>query len=128
MKLFAPEEYWRLSEEIRAAMVNGCGPSGWKSKYIPGHILWINVTEACNIHDFMYAVGKTEGDREEADRVFFNNMMRIIESVDQVWILRRWRRRIALEYYQQVRDFGAIYFWKGKNPLATMHTPQGLPA
>lgn len=120
MKLFAPAEYWQLTDAKKCAIVNGCGPGGWKAKFIPNHILWISITEACNIHDYMYSVGVAEYDREEADRVFMNNMMRIIESTPQFWVARRWRRRLALEYYQQVRDFGAVFFWNGKNPATTM--------
>jgi len=120
MKLFAPAEYWTLPENEKGKIVNGCGPCGWKSNFIPDHILWISIIEACNIHDYMYLVGAVEEDREEADRVLFNNMMRTIEGTPQNWFLRRWRRRLALEYYQQVRDFGGVYFWRGKNPQATM--------
>jgi len=120
MKLFATAEYWSLSEVKRTIISNGCGPGGWKANFIPDHILYINIIEACNIHDYMYSVGASEYDREEADRVFMNNMMRIIEGTEQLWFMRRLRRRLALEYYQQVRDFGAVYFWKGKNPDSTM--------
>lgn len=120
MKLFAPAEYWLLTDTEKAKLVNGCGPGGWKKKYIPDHILWINIVEACNIHDYMYAVGANEDDRLEADSVFSNNMLRIVESTPQNWFLRRWRRRLVTEYYQQVRDFGSIYFWEGKNPKSTL--------
>jgi len=120
MKLFAPEEYWNLTPEQKVTLINGCGPGGWKGKFIPDNIFFLDISECCSIHDYLYAVGASEKDREEADRVFMNNMMRVIEETPQNWIMRRWRRRLALEYYQQVRDFGAIYFWEGKNPEATL--------
>lgn len=117
-RLFAPAAYWSLSPDARAEL-NGCGPAGWKGKLIPDHILLVSIKPACDIHDYMYAVGRTEADREEADRVFLNNILRIIEEKSQNWFTRMIRRRLALHYYAAVRDFGAIFFWDDKNPPET---------
>ena len=118
MKLFAPESYWTLSPAGRAEL-NGCGPGGWQGKLIPDHILWVSITPACDIHDYMYAVGQTEDDRAEADRVFLNNILRIVEDQSANWATRFVRRRLALHYYAAVRDFGAIFFWDDKNSPET---------
>lgn len=126
MKLFAPAEYWNLSPAARAEMTNGCGPAGWKGKYIPDHLLWVSIKAACDIHDYMYLVGKTEADREEADRVFLNNMMRIVEAKSANWFTRSLRRRLVLHYYAAVRDMGAIFFWDDKNPPETFRDPAQL--
>ena len=117
--LFAPEGYWRLSEDARTELLNGCGPNGWKNRLIPDNLLWVSIKAACDIHDYMYITGRTEADREEADRVFLNNMLRIVEIRSSTWITRDIRRRLALRYYASVRDFGGPYFWAEKNPPET---------
>jgi len=127
MKLYAPAEYWELSPEARKEICNGCGPAGgWKRKYIPNHLLFVSISSACDIHDYMYFAGQTNEDREEADRVFLNNMLRIVEAESTNWLTRTIRRRLALDYYATVRDYGAQYFWVGKNPGSTFKDPNDL--
>ena len=125
MKLYAPEQYWDLTPAARSEIVNGCGPAGWKGKYVPDHLLGVSIKEVCNIHDWMYWTGKTEADREEADRVFLNNMLRTIETKSN-FATRFIRRRLALHYYSIVRDYGAQYFWADKNPPETFRNPGGV--
>ena len=115
-QLFAPETYVNASPEVRARVVNGCGPSGWKVDLVPDHIWGLNIAAACNIHDWMYVMGKTTADKEEADRVFLNNMLRLIEAAGSIWLLRKLRRMRARAYYEAVHIFGGPAFWKGKNP------------
>lgn len=122
-KLYAPVEYWKLSKTALAELVNGCGPAGWKGKYIPDHLLGVSISEPCNIHDYMYGVGETEEHREEADRVFNNNMLRTVEAESTFRFTRAIRRRLALHYYSIVRDHGAQYFWVDKNPPETFKDP-----
>ena len=112
VKLFAPRDYWELSDEDRACY-NGCGTSGWKGAVVPETLWGLNVTRACNIHDHMYKWGQTEEERAEADRVFLNNMLRIINAHGGclAW-LRRYR---AMTYYNFVRKFGGPHYWAGKN-------------
>ncbi len=112
--LYAPEAYWLLSPAAKAEIVNGCGTAGWKGKLVPGHLLWLSIKEACDIHDYMYYVGTCLADKEEGDRVFLNNMLRIVES-ESVWFLKRRRRHMAMDYYGAVRDFGGPAFWADKN-------------
>lgn len=122
-KLYAPVGYWQLTAAARAELTNGCGPSGWKNGLVPDNLLWINISSACDIHDWMYYVGQTEADREEADRVFLNNMLRIVEAESANIFTLTIRRRLALHYYGAVRDFGAPYFWAEKNPPETFRNP-----
>ncbi len=119
MHLYAPKTYWRLTPTAKALICNGCGTSGWKGRLVPGHLLWLSIKEACDIHDFMYHVGVTLADKEEADRVFLNNMLRIVEA-ESVWFLKRIRRHMAVDYYGAVRDFGGPAFWDGKNDSECM--------
>lgn len=120
--LFAPEEFWKLTPAALASIVNGCGPAGWKVKLIPNHLLGLSIKKACDIHDFMYYMGKTQADKDEADRVFKNNMLRIIEA-DSCRLLKPIRRRLAKGYYEAVHDFGGPAFWVGKNPIGSMQVP-----
>lgn len=117
-KLYAPEEYWSLSDAAKSEICNGCGPKTFNC-LIPDSMYGLRVTEACNIHDFMYLIGRTEADREEADRVFLNNLLRIIEASGGWGVIKFLRRQRALKYYRAVRWFGGPFYWSGKNQAGT---------
>ena len=120
--LFAPATYWKLNPHEKKKICNGCGTKGLGGILVPDTLYGLSIEEACNIHDYMYHIGHTIEDKEKADRVFLNNMLRIIESVKYPWYLKwfKWLRcQRAMKYYQAVRDFGGPAFWKGKNPDAT---------
>jgi len=115
LKLYAPEGYWRLSAAERAGICNGCGPKA--AAFLVPETLWgLSVTAACDIHDWMYHVGRTLEDKQRADRVFLNNMLRIIDARTRCRLLKRLRRDRAWLYYAAVRDFGGPWYWHGKNP------------
>jgi hypothetical protein len=118
--LFAPESYWNLDPVLKEAIESGCGPEGFFGWLIPETIYGLKITAACNIHDYMYAVGKTEEDRLEADSVFLNNMIRIIDTNTKWGWLKRLRYARAKTYYNAVSTFGGPFYWEGKNPSATM--------
>jgi len=124
LKLYAPEEYWITPAAILVKIVNGCGTPGWKGDLVPEKLFGVSIAEACNVHDWMYWAGEAaEASREEADRVFLNNMLRIVEAESANWLTRAIRRRLALHYYEAVRDFGAPHFWVGKNSPKTFQEP-----
>jgi hypothetical protein len=68
----------------------------------------------CRIHDWMYLRGETLEDKEKADRVFLNNMLRTIDKHTNNSVLKWLRRRRALKYYTAVDTFGAPAFWNSK--------------
>jgi len=112
--LFAPPEYWKLSAEDRAA--RRCGPGrGVLEWLVPDTIYGVSVSAACSCHDFMYAHGKTPDDKCEADTVFLNNMIRLIEAHGGWWPIQFLRLRRALIYYEAVSHFGGTAFWNEKN-------------
>ena len=113
--LYAPPQYWRLHPDDKKRICNACGPAGPLADYIPNHLFWLPIAEACNIHDFMYKEGHVEKDREIADRVFRNNLMRLVEAKTSIKWLRKLRRWKADKYYGVVKRFGARAFWKNKN-------------
>ncbi len=114
--LFAPASYVEAAPEVRRIAVNGCGPGGWLADLVPDTLYGLDVAPACNIHDWMYAAGQTIEDKAEADRVFLNNLLRLIDAAGGWWVLRWLRRRRARTYYEAVRLFGGPAFWTGKNP------------
>lgn len=113
--LLSSPEYKNLTPEKKAKICNGCGAkSGISSWLVPNTMYGLSVLPACQIHDFDYFAGKTIEDKEKADRVFLNNMVRIIEQDGSAWL--SWlRRRRAKKYYIAVRDFGGAAYWSGKN-------------
>ena len=120
-ELYAPAKYWDLTPEVKRKLVNGCGTGGWLGKIVPETIYGLSVKAACNIHDYMYHVGETMADKEEADNVFLNNMIRIIDANTRYWFMRRLRYNRARVYYEAVEHFGGPAFWSEKNEAGTMY-------
>ena len=115
IKLYAPPSYWRCSSDELNAVTGGCGPGGKGDYLVPDTMYGLSVFRACQIHDYMYYVGKTAADKKEADRVFLNNMVRIINAETKWKWLRSLRKRRAYAYYKAVDLFGGGSFWDGKN-------------
>ncbi len=118
MKLFAPNTFWEASTTMVNDIAVGCGPgSGWKEKLVPDTMYGLDISEACVIHDWMYYEGETHEDKERADRVFMNNLNRIIgERGKNSFIFTNFlRRRRATTYYRAVKYFGGSAFWNGKD-------------
>ena len=116
MKLYAPVAYWNLTVEERKYF--RCGPGrGLLERIIPDSIYGLCITESCSIHDYMYQVGEPSNEgKEEADRVFLNNMLRQIEECQDVCadlLMKRLDR--AQLYYSFVKNFGGPAYWAGKN-------------
>lgn len=120
LKLYAHPDFWTLTEEQLAEIVGGCGPGGLGDYLVPDNIDWpwpwgLSIKPACKIHDFDYHMGQTLEDKKRGDRVFLNNMIRIIQAETKwSWVRRRRLRRANL-YYEAVKQFGAPAFWAGKN-------------
>jgi len=118
INFYAPEKVWeRLAD--KTIEKNGCG-AGWTASLIPDRWFGLDFTMPCAIHDEMYALGITNEDKEIADRVFYNNMLRVVETRPKC--LQFLGRRLALRYYQAVRDFGSVAYWSGKNNPEEMRT------
>ena len=113
--LFAPESYWKLTAQQKKDACNGCGTKGIVGHIIPDSLYGLSIKEACNIHDWMYRTGATVADKDEADRVFLNNMLRLVDDGSDNWFTRWVRSRAAVKYYYAVRDCGGPAFWQGKN-------------
>lgn len=113
--LYAPQSYKNATDEEKASVCNGCGTEGWKGWIVPDTMWGLDISEACQIHDWMYWEGKTIEDKNEADRVFLNNLIRIIEAGSRWRIVKHLRMRRAFTYYQAVSIFGGPAFWASVN-------------
>jgi hypothetical protein len=122
VELYAPQSYIQATPEERRQVVNGCGAGGWLRHLVPDRIYGLKVEEACDIHDWMYATGLTIEDKELADRVFLNNLLRIIDANTRWGWLRRLRYLRARKYFEAVQHFGGPAFWKGKNQPEELFT------
>jgi hypothetical protein len=119
-ELYAPPSYVAASEAVRRAHTNGCG-AGVLALLVPNTIWGLDITVACNIHDWMYGEGETMADKEEADDVFRNNLIRLIDTRTPWGWLKKLRLRRARTYYLAVHHFGGPAFWRTKNPSATLY-------
>lgn len=117
MKLKTLYGYYDTPKKIRDKIINGCGPAGskWKSKIIPNTLYGLNISEACNIHDFGYYHGVTLKDKDKADDMFLENMNILISN--GTWCLRFLRRRRAKKYYLAVKYFGKKAFIANKDGI-----------
>jgi hypothetical protein len=116
-RLSAPPSFIAATPEQIAADVNGCGALGAKFDFVPETIYGLRVSPACYVHDWDYTEGRTEQDKRDADARFLRNMLWLVESAPGVLssVLRIFRRRRALVYYEAVVEFGHTAFWRGKN-------------
>lgn len=101
-ELECPLTYKMAPESTKAMCCNACGPQGWKFDVVPDNILGIDISEACNIHDWMYREGIET--RQECDRIFKRNMKRLV-NVER-GAIRYWRHVLVWWYWRGVRRLG----------------------
>lgn len=101
--LVAPSMYLALRPDRKAAICNGAGPKrfGW---LVPDTLYGLSITEAANIHDFMYARGLS---KVAADEIFYENMCTIVRNRGGIFMYLRLIR--AWEYYKAVDTFGGFF-------------------
>lgn len=124
--LKAPKEYFEMLKndpKKLKELVNGCGPKfmffgiDLGDSLVPDTIYGLNVCKACSPHDMMYSYGKSLKDKEIADRIFLENLYRIIEAGTKWGWLKNLRRKRALKYYNAVASMGEVSFLKATNNL-----------
>lgn len=103
-KLSARKDFpWGKDDALRQEHCNACGTKGLGGWVVPNTLWGLDISLACDIHDWDYAFGTA---REAADNYFLTNMLRIIEAQNSGWVLNLLRRHRALTYYAVVRDLG----------------------
>ena len=115
-QITAPIEFIEFGAPALTGICNGCGSSKAKFDFVPDSIYGLTIKPACHVHDFQYYKGKTIEDKQEADRRFLNNMLRLIEAdISRLRkIIKPLMRRRALKYYEAVNAFGGTAFWGNK--------------
>jgi hypothetical protein len=115
--LYAPKSFWEADPAYVDKLTNGCGPGGFGDKLVPDTLYGLSVFHACRIHDWYYGpeMPGSFDCKAEADRVFLNNMVRIVKAKTRIKILLKLRLIRARTYYQAVKHFGGDAFWKNKN-------------
>ena len=107
-KLYTPFSYTEASCEELAKVCNGCGAKdGMK---FPGVMWGLSIVDACNIHDWMFHVGVTQGDFEFANNMFDHNLRMIIKA-ESNWFMRPLRLARADKYSYGVEKFGESAYW-----------------
>ncbi len=116
--LHAPASFKNATSERLSDVCNGCGAANAKFDFVPDRIYGTYIGYACHIHDWMYNEGRTIEDKEEADRVFLNNVLRIIDRDKRKWYKpTRLQRRRAKKYYLAVKYLGGSAYWAGKQTI-----------
>ena len=113
-ELYAPASFKAATAHGLINTCNGCGAAdSWFRP--PEKIYGTPIVYACIIHDWMYGNGCSVEDKDEADRVFLNNMNRLITRDAKKWYKPTFlQRRRAKKYYLAVKYFGNEAFWAGK--------------
>lgn len=111
--LYTPIGYDSLTINEKKRICNGCG-SLWGGILIPDTIYGLNISEACNIHDYMYKEGTSKAYKKIADDWFKKNLYRIIDYYSANKFMRWLRKRRANKYYWAVTRFGNRAYFKVK--------------
>lgn len=114
--LRAPQGYWNLSQKEKEKICNGAGPKKW-GWLVPDTIWGLKITEPSDIHDYMYSIGQNIEDKDQADRVYLNNMLRYIQYYTKWTWLKKIRLMRAKKYYNAVVLLGGPAFWHGKDKI-----------
>ena len=108
----SPQSYKKASKAKRNQVCNGCGPKGY-DWFVPDNLLGIDITECCNIHDWMYKYGQNTKDKDWADTVFYINMHIAVAVPKNTWhTLRNCRCKLVRFYYEMVKKYGCDAFSK----------------
>lgn len=122
--IYYPKSYLKATDKQLNKICNGCGAKdGIK---VPDSMWGLCIVKACEIHDWMYERGLTQGDLDFANAMFDYNLRAIIKNESNVFT-RYWRLNRADKYAFMVEKFGDKAYWvnKEKNKDMTI-TYQGV--
>lgn len=119
VRLYAHPDCWKFKEEFpNEWRTFGCGAgAGLGDILVPDTVYGLSVREACRIHDWYYTFwpDASETGRELADRIFRNNLLRIVRAQTSNPVLFFLRERRCLAYYAAVKNFGSLHYYTGRN-------------
>ena len=109
MELVVPDSFRKATWMETLEVCNGCGPESWKYKI--DRILFINLFDACCIHDWMYEEGGGRAEKRVADIYFIVNIIIILLRSPSWW--NAIRVPSAMLFYTAVHFGGGSSFkWK----------------
>ena len=112
---YAPEGYWKLSKEDKKKIkLNKCGGDKITATLVPDYILGVDISEVCNVHDYMYLKGETAEDKKRAEKIFYDNLQVAVNEKKGNGFVRFLRRGIASIYAKLASLLGHFYFKKKK--------------
>lgn len=126
MNLFAHKEIWDFKKKFPDEFDSyGCGPGGMGDWLVPDTVYGLSIRDACRIHDTYYRHWNISNEkaRKMADRIFKNNMLRIVKEKTNNQVLFRLRRRRCKTYYKMVRFAGGPAFWDERNGTSKTRKP-----
>ena len=103
--LRAPESYWKATAAELVELTGGCGPGKFGDYLVPDTIWGLNITPACQIHDWCYRAG-SEVSKNDADLMFLGNIVRLIRANTNSKILSTLRYLRAMKYFVAVEEGG----------------------
>ncbi|MCK5099015.1 MAG: hypothetical protein KAR45_12990 [Desulfobacteraceae bacterium] len=110
-RLAAPKSFWDADQELRDAVVGGCGPGGSGDKLVPDTMYLLSVTAACAIHDWCFAIWNDKAGFKLANNLFKNNMLRIIDQRGGNNRIKCLRQKRAVKYFKGVHYLGEPSFF-----------------
>jgi len=107
------EFFTNYPESVVKKTLNGAGPSG-KGEWVRDTLFYkYCVTDAANIHDFLYSeYGLSEISRKDADDFFLFYMLVKLEQQNE--ISKKLNKPLIYSYYLAVRMFGWSFWTKEK--------------
>lgn len=118
MQLYAPNSYYNATCEEKRKVCNGCGSKGGIK--VPGTFYGLDITPACNIHDWMFEKGTTYGDFLFANAMFLLNLVLLVIEGSN-WFMKILRLARATKYFLAVALKGQDAYWKNKTKNEEMH-------
>jgi len=104
--LYAPHSFYKAHDNLILEHTGKCGPGdGIGDKLVPETLWGLRVTRACRIHDWMYSRMCTTT-QKTADRIFLNNMRRLVIHGSKIKWLVNLRLTRAKTYYLAVKYGG----------------------
>ena len=106
-------QLYKLSDEELQRQFNGVGPDRWPEdlRLMLSEILE-DVLEAVEVHDADYAIGGTEEDFHEANKILGKNVRRLARKKYPWW---KPRRLFLIEVSYIMTDVTDKYGWEGWN-------------
>lgn len=111
--LNAPDSFKIAAIELLLSVCNGCGAAGSFFRP-PSTIYGVDITPACQIHDFAFYLGQTLKEFNTANDQFYDNIKVLLDMSPGFIKPKHLMAARALIYYKAVCWFGLSAFYAGK--------------